>query len=93
MDDLYGRDPEEIGPEHPDDLNSRMSFIESRHWYIEGNGDGCQEPTNRFCHTHDEVDYCRPCGATQSSVLHFDMDERTAHDHGGGDCMCFENQD
>lgn len=36
------------------------------------------------------------CGSTQvSSVLHDDpaSDFRQLHDHGGGDCMCFERED
>ena len=36
------------------------------------------------------------CGSRQrSSVLHDDpeSDFRQLHDHGGGDCMCFENED
>lgn len=37
-----------------------------------------------------------PCGSTQrSSVLHDDAEAefRQMHDHGGGDCMCFEDED
>lgn len=37
-----------------------------------------------------------PCRSTQrSSVLHDDpeSDFRQMHDHGGGDCMCFEDPD
>jgi len=37
-----------------------------------------------------------PCRSTQrSSTLHDDPDAdfRERHDHGGGDCMCFENED
>jgi hypothetical protein len=36
------------------------------------------------------------CGSTQSySVLHInaEADFRQLHNHGGGDCMCFENED
>lgn len=36
-----------------------------------------------------------PCGSSQrSSVLHDDpeSDFRQKHDHGGGDCMCFEDR-
>lgn len=36
------------------------------------------------------------CGSTQqSSVLHDDPESefRQMHDHGGGDCMCFEDPD
>lgn len=35
-----------------------------------------------------------PCGSSQrSSVLHDDPESafRQMHDHGGGDCMCFED--
>ena len=38
----------------------------------------------------------RVCNSTQrSSVMHDDpeADFRQAHDHGGGDCMCFESED
>jgi hypothetical protein len=37
-----------------------------------------------------------PCGSSQrSSVLHDDPESefRQMHDHGGGDCMCFESED
>lgn len=91
MADLYGRDPEEVGPEHPDDLNARMNFAESRHWYVNKLGYGpCEEPTRKYCYEHKEIDYHQECGADRHSVLHVDGDDRMEHDHGGGDCMCFE---
>lgn len=37
-----------------------------------------------------------PCGSSQrSSVLHDDLEAefRQRHDHGGGDCMCFEDEE
>lgn len=37
-----------------------------------------------------------PCKSSQaSSVLHYDeeSDFREMHDHGGGDCMCFEGKE
>lgn len=78
MDEMFGRDPEEVGPEHPDDLNNRMRFQES-------------------IHTFDPVKgRCTICGSTQrSSVLHDDpeSDFRMMHNHGGRDCMCFEDED
>jgi hypothetical protein len=84
MSDLYGRDPEEVGPEHPDDLNARMKFVESRHWYEEGENDfECGAWALRFCYEHKIVDDCKPCGAQKSSVLHFDYDDR--HDM---ECHC-----
>lgn len=95
MDDFYSRDPEEVGPEHPDDVNHRMNLIESRHWF-DGGEDGdsakCKEPTRKFCYEHLVIDYHNECGSRQSSVLHFDEDQRMEHDHGGGDCMCFEGE-
>lgn len=84
MTDLYGRDPEEVGPEHPDDLNARMNFVESRHWF-EGDGSSCTAPTRKFCYEHNVIDYHNPCNAQVSSVLHFDYDNR--HDM---ECHCNE---
>jgi hypothetical protein len=88
MIELYERDPEEVGPEHPDDLNARMNFIEARHEY-EGDGGACTSWASKYCNDHKVIDDCQPCGAQESSVLHID-DFRDNHDHGGRDCMCFE---
>jgi hypothetical protein len=85
------RDPEEVGPEHPDDLELRMSVQESIHTYDPGPDGKCQA----WVHTSMSR-VGRVCGSTQrSSVLHDDPDSefRQMHDHGGGDCMCFENED
>ena len=93
MTDLYERDPEEIGPEHPDDLNARMNLIEARHWFVSNiPGGRCQEPTRKFCYDHNEIDYHQECGLDSWSILHID-DKLDNHDHGGGDCMCLENDD
>lgn len=92
MTDLYERDPEEIGPEHPDDLNARMNFIESRHEFTPGLDRKCMAPARKYCNIHNEVDWCQPCRADEWSVLHFN-DFLDYHDHGGGDCMCFEGRD
>ena len=89
MTDFFMRDPEEVGPEHPDDLNYRMNLIESMHYY---NGDGgpCLEPTRKYCYEHKTIDYHNECGLEEYSVLHHYDD---THDHGGGDCMCFEGRE
>ena len=76
---MFERDPEEVGPEHPDDTDLRMRFMEAIHTY-EPDGQG----------------RCQSCGSTQrSSVLHDDPEAefRERHNHGGGDCMCFESED
>jgi hypothetical protein len=83
MTDLYERDPEEVGPEHPDDLNARMNFIEARHEFEEGRDGKC-------CVVVGIDPYL--CGKPSWSVMHID-DKLDNHDHGGGDCMCFENRD
>lgn len=89
MTDFYVRDPEEVGPEHPDDLNARMNLIEARHEY-EGDGGPCTAEARKFCYDHNIVDECKPCGLQESSVMHID-DFKDYHDHGGYDCMCFED--
>jgi len=92
MTDLYERDPEEVGPEHPDDLKARMDFIEARHEFETSPlGYNCIVPVRRFCYTHNEVDDHNPCNLPRSSVMHFN-DFLDYHDHGGGDCMCFEGR-
>jgi len=89
--DMFQRDPEEVGPEHPDDLNHRMDLIESVHTY-EGNSGRCTVPTRKFCYEHKVIDYHNECGLPEYSVLHYD-DFADRHDHGGGDCMCFEGRE
>jgi hypothetical protein len=81
MTDMYERDPEEVGPEHPDDLNARMNFIEARHEFLGGKDGKCDVITRSH--------YPYRCGNPSWSVLHID-DKLDNHDHGGGDCMCFE---
>ena len=83
--DLTTRDPEEVGEEHPDDLNARMDFIEARHKY-EGDGEPCKAMgVRKFCYEHKISDYCNPCGAQKSSVLHYPED-----DWHGWECYCLE---
>lgn len=82
----WERDPEEVGPEHPDDLDARMRTVESIHDYIRGANGRCTE----IMYRRDGTEY--QCNADKWSVLHNDEDAyyREQHDHGGGDCMCFE---
>ena len=83
---LWERDPEEIGIEHPDDLDARMRFSESIHEYIRGANGKCTE----IMYRRDGSEY--QCNADSWSVLHEDT-SRYGHDHGGRDCMCFEFED
>lgn len=86
----FERDPEEVGPEHPDDIQLRQDTADSIHTYDPDETGRCQARLIR--HGRE----ASVCGSTQrSSVLHDDEDAwfRQQHDHGGGDCMCFEGQD
>jgi hypothetical protein len=76
------RDPEEVGPEHPEDTELRHRVMEARHEFIEGENGKCIETL---------VFGGRICGADSWSVMHID-DRLDNHDHGGGDCMCFEGE-
>jgi len=71
------RDPEEVGPEHPEDVELRMRVAESIHEFVPDENGNCSE---------------EGCKLEQWSVLHIDeeSDFRERHWHGGGDCMCFE---
>jgi hypothetical protein len=87
---MFDRDPEELGPEHPDDLELRMDTQQSIHTFQPGPDGRCQARLIR----HGMLG--ATCGSTQrSSVLHDDAeaDFRMRHNHGGGDCMCFEDED
>jgi len=84
MTDLYERDPEEVGPEHPDDLNARMNFIEARHEFVEGLDGKCIAA----CYPSDRG-WTYLCNKPSWSVMHID-DKLDNHDHGGADCMCYE---
>ena len=79
------RDPEEVGPEHPEDTELRHRVMEARHEFVPG-GDNGRCGLN-MGHVDDPVDY--PCNLEKWSVLHID-EQMDKHDHGGGDCMCFE---
>jgi hypothetical protein len=89
MTDLYERDPEEVGPEHPDDLDARMRFIEARHEFVGDARGRCVVEVQKYCNVHKVVDFHQFCNLFPSSILHID-DKLDNHDHGGGDCMCFE---
>lgn len=84
MENILSRDPEEIGPEHPDDLNARMNLAEAIHEY-EGDGGPCQAWARKYCYEHKTVDDCQPCGAQKSSVLHL-----PDPDWHGWECYCYE---
>jgi len=84
---VFERDPEELGPEHPDDLEMRQDLAASIHTYTPGPDGRCTERLVR--HGQEGA----VCGSRDKwSVLHDDPDayQREAHWHGGGDCMCFE---
>lgn len=83
---VFERDPEDLGPEHPDDLDARMRTMEAIHEYVRGANGRCTE----ILYRRDGSEY--QCNADKWSVLHEDEDayRREMHDHGGGDCMCFE---
>lgn len=84
---IYERDPEEVGPEHPDDTDLRMRVNEARHRFVEGLNGRCEYHVG---HIDDPVD--EPCGLEKWSVMHID-EQLDMHDHGGGDCMCFETDE
>jgi hypothetical protein len=80
---MYERDPEEVGPEHPDDLDLRMRVIENTHEFLMGGDGKCSEIVYR------RDGKINRCNLDSWSVLHYD-EYREQHDHGGYDCMCFE---
>lgn len=83
MIDLTSRDPEEVGPEHPDDLEFRMNLRDSIHPFVPGPGGRCAEPTRKFCYEHKVIDWHNACEAQEWSVLH----PSDRHDI---ECHCWE---
>ena len=84
MNDLFIPDSEN-NPEEEAELTYRLQ--QAVHEYESGSSGKCIAETAKFCYTHKVVDYCKPCGAESYSVLHY---QDYSHDHGGRDCMCFE---
>jgi hypothetical protein len=97
---MYERDPEEVGPESYADVELRMDMQDSIHEYDPDQSGRCQAMLIR----HGAVS--NRCNSTQrSSVMHAnndgcyrgccasEEDHRERHNHGGGDCMCFEWED
>lgn len=84
----FDRDPEEVGPEHPEDTELRMRTAAAVHEFVEGDDGRCAELMIR----RDGSAYT--CNSDRWSVLHDDEEAnfRQQHDHGGGDCMCFEGE-
>lgn len=78
---LFERDPEEVGPEHPDDLELRMDVQQSVHEYEPDENGRCLGYTIRR-------GAGRACGSTQKhSVLHIDEREYCCSlDEQGIDC-------
>ncbi len=71
MQEMFERDPEEVGPEHPEDFEFRQRLRETIHWYENKLGYGkCEAPSWRYCYEHKEVDGCQNCGLEKWSVLH-----------------------
>lgn len=91
----FDRDPEEIGPEHPDDLELRMDTQSSIHTFNPDENGICKEYLIR--HGMRGV----KCNSSNKwSVFHDNSDEPSSrfmeggnHYHDGGDCMCFEYLD
>jgi hypothetical protein len=88
---MYDRDPEMMpGEETYEDVELRMDVQQSIHTFDPGPDGRCQARLIR----HGALGAV--CGSSQrSSVMHDDAeaDFRMRHNHGGGDCMCFENED
>lgn len=90
----FERDPEEIGEESYEDTELRMDVQQSIHTFDPGPDGRCQ------AHLIRRGVEGNVCGSTQKwSVLHDNSDdprdrfmEGGSHWHGGGDCMCFENE-
>lgn len=85
---MFERDPEEIGTESYDEIELRMDVQASIHTFDPGPDGRCRARLVR----HGVAGVV--CGSRQSySVLHDDPDAafRERHYHGGGDCMCFED--
>lgn len=81
--EIFERDPEEVGLEHPDDLNLRMRVAESRHEFEEGEDGKCGAWAQKYCYDHKRVDDCKPCGLEKYSVLHYS-------DRHDSECPCWE---
>lgn len=94
---MIQRDPEEVGPESMEDITLRMDVQASFHEFNPGPDGRCTEhlvrhgvqgvvcgSTQQFSYFHIDT---RPCwrGCCGSQQEHSER-----HDHGGGDCMCFE---
>lgn len=65
------------------------SWTEARHVYEPGEGGACQSGW-----LNQRGKYV-PCRSSQAdSVLHYneEAERREAHDHDGGDCLCFEDE-
>lgn len=92
---MFERDPEEIGPEHPDDIELRYDVMDSIHKFNPNEDGECQEYLIRH-----GVQGARCNSSEKWSVFHDNSDdpadkfmEGGSHWHGGGDCMCFESYD
>jgi hypothetical protein len=91
---MFERDPEEVGPEHHDDLELRMDTQQSIHTFKPGPDGRCMGYLIRHGMQGAQ------CGSRDKrSVLHDNSDdprsdfwEGGSHWHGGGDCMCFEDR-
>lgn len=89
MSEMFTADPEGI-PEEEAELTYRLQA--SMHNYYDPDNTGrCVEETWKYCFEHKKTDNHQPCGLPSYSVLHYD-DFAERHYHGGGDCMCFENE-
>lgn len=80
--DIISRDPEEVGPEHPNDFDARVRTAQAMHSY-EGDGGKCEAWALKFCYEHKTVDDCQSCGLDEYSVLHY----TDRHD---SECYCNE---
>lgn len=92
---MFERDPEDIGSEHPDDLELRMDTAASVHTFDPGPDGRCRG----FLVRHG-VQGAQCNSPYQWSVFHDNSDDPRSrfmeggeHYHGGGDCMCFEQDD
>lgn len=89
----FERDPEEIGPESYEDTEFRMDVQQSVHTFDPGPDGRCRG------HFIRHGAWGAVCGSRDRwSVMHDNSDdprsqfmEDGSHWHGGGDCMCFEN--
>lgn len=89
---IFEADPEN-NPEEEAELTYRLQ--RSVHNFNPNAISGrCIEEVERYCYEHQTIDWHHECGLPSYSVLHYDdnpFSEGNAHWHGGGDCMCFEN--